>query len=194
MAGGYGRDMHTTVAVHLRTLHEAASWQAWQAWAARQGRRCGDARMHAMSERPQALPRAHFAHFETITRAGWTTTSTAIVNNVVHYSLFDTAVNRYLIEAGALDIHHGQVIGLVVHTQCHYFESLAFPRPCMPACAWRTRAAAACATRVGLFAGDAPHERGAGPVCARLRGPRTRRPVICRRQLQAALQPLAATP
>jgi acyl-CoA thioesterase FadM len=29
------------------------------------------------------------------------------VNNVVYYSFFDTAVNRYLIEAGALDIHHG---------------------------------------------------------------------------------------
>ena len=26
------------------------------------------------------------------------------VNNVVYYSFFDTAVNRYLIEAGALDI------------------------------------------------------------------------------------------
>lgn len=32
MAGGYGRDLGTTVAVHLRTLQEArASWQAWAA-------------------------------------------------------------------------------------------------------------------------------------------------------------------
>jgi acetoin utilization deacetylase AcuC-like enzyme len=31
MAGGYGHDMHTTVAVHRRTMVEAlASWQAWQ--------------------------------------------------------------------------------------------------------------------------------------------------------------------
>jgi hypothetical protein len=31
MAGGYGRDIATTVAVHRRTLAEAlASWQAWQ--------------------------------------------------------------------------------------------------------------------------------------------------------------------
>ena len=35
------------------------------------------------------------------------------VNNVV-YAWFDTAVNRYLIEAGALDIHAGATIGLVV--------------------------------------------------------------------------------
>ncbi|WP_043703106.1 acyl-CoA thioesterase [Tepidimonas taiwanensis] len=51
------------------------------------------------------------------------------VNNVVYYSWFDTAVNGYLIEAGALDIHAGEVIGLVVETQCHYFASLAFPQP-----------------------------------------------------------------
>ena len=50
------------------------------------------------------------------------------VNNVVYYSFFDTAVNRYLIEAGALDIHHGAVIGLVVETHCNYFAPLAFPQ------------------------------------------------------------------
>jgi acyl-CoA thioester hydrolase len=50
------------------------------------------------------------------------------VNNIVYYSWFDTAVNSWLIENGALDIHHGKTIGLVVHTQCHYFASVAFPQ------------------------------------------------------------------
>lgn len=50
------------------------------------------------------------------------------VNNVVYYSWFDTAVNGLLIERGALDIHAGSVIGLVVETQCHYFSPLAFPQ------------------------------------------------------------------
>lgn len=50
------------------------------------------------------------------------------VNNVVYYSWFDTAVNAHLIEQGALDIHHGSVIGLVVETQCNYFAPLAFPQ------------------------------------------------------------------
>lgn len=49
------------------------------------------------------------------------------VNNVIYYSYFDTAVNRYLIEAGALDIHGRGVVGLVVETRCSYFKSLAFP-------------------------------------------------------------------
>ena len=50
------------------------------------------------------------------------------VNNVVYYSWFDTAVNAWLIEHGALDIQAGECIGLVVETQCHYFSALAFPQ------------------------------------------------------------------
>ncbi len=49
------------------------------------------------------------------------------VNNVVFYSWFDTAINGFLIDSGALDIQSGAVIGLVVETQCSYFAPLAFP-------------------------------------------------------------------
>jgi acyl-CoA thioester hydrolase len=49
------------------------------------------------------------------------------VNNVVYYSYFDTVVNQYLIEQGALDLVKSPVIGLVVETQCEYFAPLSFP-------------------------------------------------------------------
>ena len=49
------------------------------------------------------------------------------VNNVTYYSYFDTIVNGYLIEQGALDIATSPVIGLVVETHCNYFAPLAFP-------------------------------------------------------------------
>ena len=49
------------------------------------------------------------------------------VNNVHYYSYFDTAVNRFLIERGVLDIHGGEVVGFVVETGCSYFRSIAFP-------------------------------------------------------------------
>ncbi|QXQ05806.1 thioesterase family protein [Sphingosinicellaceae bacterium] len=49
------------------------------------------------------------------------------VNNVVHYSLFDTAVNAYLVEAGLLDITGGVLIGLVVETGCRYARPVSFP-------------------------------------------------------------------
>jgi acyl-CoA thioester hydrolase len=50
------------------------------------------------------------------------------VNNVAYYGYFDTIVNDYLISQGALDIHDGAVIGLVVETGCRYFAPLAFPQ------------------------------------------------------------------
>jgi acyl-CoA thioester hydrolase len=49
------------------------------------------------------------------------------LNNVVYYSLMDTAVNQHLIANGALDIHSSPVIGLVVATNCEYLKPIAFP-------------------------------------------------------------------
>ncbi len=49
------------------------------------------------------------------------------MNNVVHYALFDTAINGWLMELGLLDPQNGKTIGLVVETGCQYFGELAFP-------------------------------------------------------------------
>ncbi|MBC6980147.1 acyl-CoA thioesterase [Caulobacter sp. 17J80-11] len=49
------------------------------------------------------------------------------VNNVVYYSFFDTAVNRWLIEQGVLEPATSPVIGLVVETGCRFAKSLSFP-------------------------------------------------------------------
>jgi len=51
------------------------------------------------------------------------------MNNAMHYQLFDTAVNGWLIQNGLLDIHNGSNIYLVVETGCKYFSSLSFPNP-----------------------------------------------------------------
>lgn len=50
------------------------------------------------------------------------------VNNVAYYGYFDTIVNEYLINTDALDIHEGEIIGLVVETGCKYFAPLEFPQ------------------------------------------------------------------
>ena len=50
------------------------------------------------------------------------------LNNVVYYSLFDTAANQLLIERGGLDITHAPVIGLVVESKCAYHAPLAYPQ------------------------------------------------------------------
>lgn len=75
-----------------------------------------------------AQTRADYAHLSTITTRWMDNDVYGHVNNVTYYSYFDTAVNRYLIEAGVLDIHQGEVIGLVIETHCNYFAPLAFPR------------------------------------------------------------------
>jgi acyl-CoA thioester hydrolase len=51
------------------------------------------------------------------------------MNNVVYYEYFDTAVNRWLRESGALDVPRGPVVGLVAETSCRYFASVGFPDP-----------------------------------------------------------------
>jgi len=78
--------------------------------------------------KPQPEPRSAYKAFRSITTRWMDNDVYGHVNNVVYYSWFDTAVNAHLIEHGALDIHGGRTIGLVVETQCNYFGPLAFPQ------------------------------------------------------------------
>ncbi len=78
--------------------------------------------------RPQAQPRSAYRVFRPIGTRWSDNDVYGHVNNVVYYSWFDTAVNAHLIEQGALDIHDGEVIGLVIETQCNYFAPLSFPQ------------------------------------------------------------------
>ena len=79
------------------------------------------------SQRPQPEPRSAYQAFRDIATRWSDNDVYGHVNNIVYYSWFDTAVNGLLIERGAIDIHAGSVIGLVIETQCNYFAPLAFP-------------------------------------------------------------------
>lgn len=72
-------------------------------------------------------PRSAFQHFLTIPTRWMDNDIYGHVNNVNYYSFFDTAVNRFLIDRGVLDIHHGTVVGFVVDSGCSYFAPVAFP-------------------------------------------------------------------
>jgi len=78
--------------------------------------------------KPQPEPRSAYRAFRNIGTRWMDNDAYGHVNNVVYYSWFDTVVNAHLIEHGALDIHHGETIGLVIETQCNYFASVAFPQ------------------------------------------------------------------
>ena len=78
--------------------------------------------------KPQPESRSAYKTFRTISTRWMDNDAYGHVNNVVYYSWFDTVVNAHLIEEGALDIHQGKTIGLVVETQCNYFSAIAFPQ------------------------------------------------------------------
>ena len=71
--------------------------------------------------------RQEFRHFLTVPTRWMDNDAYGHVNNVVYYSFFDTAVNRFLIDRGVLRIESSPVIGLVVETGCRYHRPLAFP-------------------------------------------------------------------
>ncbi len=78
--------------------------------------------------RPAPKARTDYPHFMPIQTRWADNDIYGHVNNVVYYSYFDTVVNAYLINAGALDIHNGETIGLVVETNCRYFAPIEFPQ------------------------------------------------------------------
>lgn len=77
--------------------------------------------------RPVPHRRADYRHLRDISTRWMDNDAYGHVNNVVHYSYFDTVVNEWLIRQGLLDVEAGGVIGLVVETGCHYFEPLTYP-------------------------------------------------------------------
>ncbi|WP_298831276.1 thioesterase family protein [uncultured Piscinibacter sp.] len=146
-----------------------------------------------MSHRPHPEPRGAYRHFMPI-QTRWADNDTyGHVNNVVYYGWFDTAVNGYLIEAGALDIHAGTVIGLVIETRCNYFASLAFPQKVEAGLRVAHLGRSSVRYEVGLFAQGAPETAAAGHFIHVYVDRATRRPVELPDALRAALQPLIAT-
>ena len=77
--------------------------------------------------KPEPDDRSRYPHLTPVTTRWMDNDQYGHINNVVYYSFFDTAVNAYLIRAGAIDPGHGAVIGLVVETGCHYFAPVAYP-------------------------------------------------------------------
>ena len=141
-------------------------------------------------DRPSPAPRSAFRHFETIATRWMDNDVYGHVNNVVHYSLFDTAVNRMLIQKGVLDIHAGGVIGLVVHTQCHYFDSIAFPQTVHAGVKVLQLGRSSVRYQLALFADEAPQSAAVGEFTHVYVDRATRRPVPLPDALRAALEPL----
>lgn len=106
------------------------------------------------ADRPAPRPRAQYAAFRPLATRWMDNDAYGHMNNVVHYSLFDTAVNGWLIEQGLLDIGGGSRIGLVVETGCRYFAELAFPDSIAAGLRAARIGSSSVRYEVGLFRGD----------------------------------------
>jgi acyl-CoA thioester hydrolase len=137
--------------------------------------------------RPAPLARDHFRHTLRIATRWSDNDVYGHVNNVVYYAWFVTVVNRSLIEAGVLDIHGGDVIGLVVETQCHYFAPLAFPQEIDAALRVEHLGRSSVRYRVGLFGAGEPLTAAHGHFVHVYVDRTTRRPVHLPEPLAAAL-------
>jgi len=113
------------------------------------------------------------------------------MNNVVHYSLFDTAVNAWLIEQGVLDIHRGARIGLVVETGCRYFGELAFPDVVTAGLRVARIGNSSVRYEVGLFRNEEEVAAAEGFFVHVYVDRETRRPQPLEERLRAALETIA---
>ena len=84
------------------------------------------------------------------------------VNNVIYYSYFDTAVNKWLIDNGLLDYLRSETIGLVVETSCTYFRPVAFPDVIDAGLRVAHLGRSSVRYEVGLFRSDEPTVAAAG--------------------------------
>jgi acyl-CoA thioester hydrolase len=115
------------------------------------------------------------------------------MNNVVQYELFDTVVNAWLIEHGALDIQHSPVIGLVVETGCNYFATLNYPQPVVAALRVAHVGRSSVHYEVALFAKGATSAAAQGHFVHVYVDRESRRPVAdLPAALKLALEPLRA--
>ncbi|MCB1471605.1 MAG: acyl-CoA thioesterase [Rhodobiaceae bacterium] len=104
--------------------------------------------------RPEPGKRSDYRAFYEITTRWSDNDIYGHMNNVVHYALFDTAVNGWLIGQGALDIHAGEQIGLIVETGCRYFTEMAYPDPVTAGIRVAKLGTSSVRYEVGLFRGD----------------------------------------
>jgi acyl-CoA thioester hydrolase len=116
------------------------------------------------------------------------------VNNAVHYLMFDTAVNGWLIEASGTDIRRLPAIGLVVETSCRYFAELRFPEIVTAGLALEHLGTSSVVYRLALFGADSASPAAIGRFVHVYVDREQRRPTPVPDEIRAALAQLGRPP
>jgi acyl-CoA thioester hydrolase len=146
-----------------------------------------------MAERQAPSDRSAYKTFRRITTRWMDNDPYGHMNNVVHYSLFDTAVNGWLIEQGVLDIREGAQVGLVVETGCRYFSEMAFPDTVAAGLRVARLGTSSVRYEVGLFRNDEQLAAAEGFFVHVYVDRATRRPLPLSEPLRRALAAIAVT-
>lgn len=110
-----------------------------------------------MTDDPKALRRNDFPVLREVPTRWSDVDAYGHVNNVVHYAVFDTAVNAWLMESTGADVRQWDALGLVVETSCRYLAELDFPAPITAGLAVERLGNSSITYRLALFgAGEAP--------------------------------------
>ena len=140
--------------------------------------------------RPEAHRRGDYPHLQPITTRWMDNDAYGHVNNVVYFSYFDTVVNTYLIDRGALDIHESKVIGLVVDVGCQYMSPLTYPETVTGGLRVAHLGRSSVRYELAVFPEGSDVAAAQGHFVHVYVDRATRRPVELPRELRAVLEPL----
>ena len=143
-----------------------------------------------MTTREAPETRDRYPHLTTLDTRWMDNDVYGHVNNVVYYSFFDTAVNRWLIGQGVLDPGAGGTIGLVVETHCRYFRPLSFPDRVTAGLRVAHVGRSSVRYELALFRDDEPEAAAAGHFVHVYVDRATRRPAELPDALRRALETL----
>jgi acyl-CoA thioester hydrolase len=115
------------------------------------------------------------------------------VNNVVHYLMFDTAVNGWLIETVG-DIRRMPAVGVVAETGCRYFAELRFPEVVTVGLLVARLGRSSVTYELALFGADSETPAAVGRFVHVYVDQVTRRPVQVPDVIRAALEQARARP
>jgi acyl-CoA thioester hydrolase len=141
-----------------------------------------------MAERMPPGNRTDYVTFRQLTTRWMDNDVYGHMNNVVHYSLFDTAVNSWLIEKGVLDPLRSEQIGLVAETGCRYHSELSFPDVVWAGIRVARLGSSSVRYEVGLFRNDEQTAAAEGHFIHVYVDAKTRRSAPLAPALRAALE------
>lgn len=134
--------------------------------------------------------RADYVHFRRHTTRWNDNDVYGHLNNVVHYLLFDSTVNDWLISNRLLDTKNGSSIGLVAETGCRYHGEMSYPQDITAGLRVAKLGTSSVRYELGLFPDDADVAAAEGFFVHVYVDARTHRPCPIPDDTRAALQGL----